>query len=184
MSNNRFFASLRKKDDTPTPAPRTVLFTESDVRKIATRQYSDNIQVLGFTPIYLLICIYDSLLLNKHKANAYHQVGFSITNGDLHCDIDLEIPILDLAVKLTRQYSVETREDKTKYFRADRVEILIQDTPIEEYLNMRGLFSKIMTHHFIKEYKKIQNSEIEITDRRHIERIVLNSEIATARLKI
>lgn len=184
MSKNRFFAAFHKQNETAKPVTSTVLMTESDIHKISSKSYRDNIQVLQFTPICLLICIYETPLSAKRKSSTVHEVGFSMTQDKNSCHLDLEIPVLDLGVKLTRQYVAETYDGNTKYVRRDLIEILIQDTPIDEYLKLRGTISQLLTHHFIKNYKNIQKSEVEITDKKHIERIVLNAEIAAARIKI
>lgn len=160
---SKIFDCFKHKQPVAHPVTREVIFSETDVRKISFAGRASKIQMLGFTHVQLLVVLYDDINSTNHKSTPLHYISLQISNEKSAHFLDLKIPILDLAVKKTRELIEETCDGKTRYLKHENIDILIQDVSLDEYLKMRGFGAKIMTAHFMKGYQKIKSADIEMT---------------------
>lgn len=158
MSAKRFF---NRRQTVGEPVKREVLSTNTEIRKVHLQTKNGDIQHMGFANnTYLLFILFETLNQNHTPS---HSISISISRASHSYGINLQIPVLELAIKTTRQYLQETREGVTKFAKNDSIEIFIQDVPIDEYVSMQGFTTKFFATHFLKGYQKLKSTEVEIS---------------------
>lgn len=161
MSAKKFFS---RRQTVGEPVKREVLLTDTETRKVYLQKRNGDILQMGFAnKTNMLFILYEILNENNQKHAPAYRISIYINNTLQSYSINLQIPVLDLAVKKTQQYVEETKAGVTKYVKNDSIEIFIQDVPIDEYVKMQGFATKLLTMQFLKGYQKIKSTDVEIS---------------------